>query len=105
MRFRNRSAANRHSANCRWRAEEARAEAEREAGIPDREPYTDARRAFTVDLRSAGGSLVTFEPRAGYIAWRQLDEAGEVTDCAALKTLLHRLADSLPPTLGARRLQ
>lgn len=105
MRFRKRSDAARHSANCRWRAAEGRAQAERDAGIQDREPYTDARQPFTVDLRSAGGSLVTFEPRLGYISWRQLDESGNVTDCAALKTLLHRLADSLPPTLGARRLQ
>ncbi len=105
MRFRTRSAAARHSAKCRWRAAEGRAQADRDAGMPDREPYTDARQPFTLDLRSAGGELVTFEPRRGYISWRQLDEAGNVTACAALKTLLHSLADSLPPTMGARRLQ
>jgi hypothetical protein len=38
MRFRNRSAAARHSAHCRWRAAAGRANEEREAGISDREP-------------------------------------------------------------------
>jgi hypothetical protein len=104
MRFRNRSDAARHSAHCRWRAAAGRADEEREAGISDREPMADARQPFSVDLRGAGGGLVTFEPRRGYISWRRLDESGKVTDCAALKTLLHRLADSLPPTMGARRL-
>jgi hypothetical protein len=87
------------------RAAEARAQAEREAGIPDREPQADARQRITLDLRSYGGERLHIEPRMGYIACRLLDDAGTVKDCAALKTLLHRWADSLPPTLGARRLQ
>ena len=37
----------------------------------------------------------------GRIVFTQRDEAGQVTDCAAIKTLLHRLADSLPRELRA----
>lgn len=99
---RRKSPRHQRAALARWRAAEDRAEAEREAGIPDDPPYTDARRTCTLDLRGAGGPLLTLEPRGGYIAWRQLDESGRVTDCAALKTLLHRLADQLPRTLAAR---
>ena len=101
MRFRNRSAAARYSAQCRWRAAEARAEAEREAGIPDRAPE-DSRQPCVIDLRGAGGPLLTLEPRRGYVAWRQIDESGQVQACAALKTLLHGMADQLPRMLAAR---
>lgn len=104
MRFRNRSAAARYSAQCRWRAAEARAESEREAGIPDR-GHDDARQPCTIDLRGAGGPLLTLEPRVGYVAWRQINDAGEVEACAALKTLLHTLADKLPRMLAARNYQ
>jgi hypothetical protein len=102
MRFRSRSEAARYSADARWRAAERRAQAEREAGIPDREPERDVRQPITLDLRSAGGELLTIEPRAGYIGWRLRDESGAVKECAALKTLLHRIADGLPRTLSAR---
>lgn len=37
-----------HAARCRWRAAEARAEAEREDGIPDRERYIDPRRSILI---------------------------------------------------------
>jgi hypothetical protein len=87
-----------HAARCRWRAVKARAQAEREAGIPDREPLPDTRQPITLDLRSYGGQLLRIEPRLGYLACRLTDEAGNVRDCAALKTLLHRIADSLPRT-------
>lgn len=102
MRFRTRRAAARYSAQCRWRAAEQRAQAERDGGTPDREPYRDLREPITLDLRSYGGALVRIEPRIGYLACRMLDESGVVTDCAALKTLLHRIADGLPRT--SRRL-
>lgn len=101
MRFRNRSAAGRYAARCRWRAAEARAQAERDDGIPDREPI-DGRRPCVLDLRGAGGPLLTLEPRLGYVAWRQVDESGAVQACAALKTLLHGVADQLPRMLAAR---
>lgn len=86
----------------RNRAQERKAQAERDAGIPDR---TDAdwRTACLLDLRGAGGPLLTLEPRRGYHAWRMVED-GKVTDCAALKTLLHRIASSLPCTLGPRQI-
>ena len=63
---------------------------------------TDNRQTITLDLRAAGGGIETLEPRIGYVAWRRTAESGEVKDCAALKTLLHRIADELPRQLGAR---
>ena len=99
---RHKSRRHQRAANARWRAAEMRAQAERDAGIPDSEPLVDVRQPCVIDLRGAGGPLLTLEPRAGYIAWRQRDDAGGVQDCAAIKTLLHRLADTLPRTLGAR---
>jgi hypothetical protein len=103
MRFRNRSLAGRHAARCRWRAAEARAQAERDDGIPDREPLTDCRDPIDLDLTSYGGPRLHIVPRAGYIACRALDlDTGEV-ECAALKTLLHSIADRLPRHLSPRR--
>ena len=102
MRFRTRSQAARYSARCRWRAAELRAQAERDAGIPDREPYFDARQPIDLDLRSYGGPWLHIEPRIGYVSVRVLDETGAVVQCAALKTALHRIADALPRTLSAR---
>ena len=87
-----------NAARCRWRAAEARAQAELEAGITDRETHQDCRQRITIDLRSYGGERLHIEPRMGYIACRMLDDAGTLRDCAALKTLLHRLADALPRT-------
>jgi hypothetical protein len=93
------------AARARWRAAETRAEAARESGIPDRAPTDDVRKPITLDLRSYGGRCLLIEPRVGYIAVRARDqETGEVTACA-LKTLLHRVADSLPRTLGARNFE
>jgi hypothetical protein len=99
---RRKSKRHQRAARARWRAAEARAQAERDAGIPDREPLTDARQRITLDLRSYGGERLHIEPRMGYIACRLLDDAGTVKDCAALKTLLHRVADGLPRTMGVR---
>lgn len=95
---RRKSKRHQRAANARWRTDQA--QHEREIGIADRDPYTDARQPCVIDLRGAGGPLLTLEPRLGYIAWRQRDEAGSVSDCAAIKTLLHRLADTLPRTLS-----
>ncbi len=78
-------------------AQQRKADAERAAGIQDREPVEDWRRPCMLDLRGAGGSRLVLEPRRGYLSWRARNaDTGEVTDCAALKTLLHRLADELP---------
>ena len=93
------------AANARWRAAAERAQAERDAGIPDREDVPDFRQPFTLDLRSAGGDLWHIEPRLGYISWRALDEAGEVKGCAALKTLLTRIASKLPRPVSVRKLE
>ena len=89
------------TATQRYRSAEWRADAAREAGIPDRIEPDDTRQPITIDLRSYGGPCLRIEPRRGYIAVRAIDEAGAVRACA-LKTLLHQLADSLPRTLGAR---
>lgn len=86
----------------RYRDQERKAQAERDAGIPDRVD-ADFRTACMVDLRGCGGPLLTLEPRRGYHAWRMVVD-GTVTDCAALKTLLHRIASSLPCTLGLRQI-
>lgn len=84
-----------HAANCRWR--EWRAAAERDRGIEDRLPVVDTRQPIDLDLRCVGGPRVVLEPRAGYMAWRLRDaDTGEVTRCAAIKTLLREIADSLP---------
>lgn len=90
------------AAKARWRAAEARAAAERAAGIEDRPPMTDCRQPVTLDLTSYGGPRLRIEPRLGYVAVRLIDEDSGAVECAALKTALHRLADRLPRTMGAR---
>ena len=90
------------AAKARWRAAEARAEAERQDGIADRVD-ADFRQPFTLDLRSAGGPHLHIEPRRGYVSWRAVDMGtGCVTHCAALKELLHHIADDLPRMLAPR---
>lgn len=91
------------AAAARWRAAEARAQAERDEGIPDREPVRDSRQPIVLDLRSYGGRLLTIEPRHGYISVRVLAD-GAVLHCAAMKQALHWIADELPRMLGARNL-
>ncbi|MEY2854600.1 MAG: hypothetical protein RL030_1732 [Pseudomonadota bacterium] len=91
------------AANARWRAAEARAQAERDAGTPDRPALVDHRQPFDLDLTSWGGPRLHVEPRLGYIAARAIGDDGTVT-VAALKTLLHGIADALPRTLSARSL-
>jgi hypothetical protein len=90
------------AARARWRAAEQRAQDERDAGIPDRQE-ADVREPFTLALASAGYRNLRIEPRLGYIAWRAYDaDTGEPVACAALKQLLHGIANSLPRQLGAR---
>lgn len=85
------------AAQARWRAAEVRAQAQRDAGIPDREPYTDTREPIQLDLTTAGGPNLRLEPRLGFVAWRARDVCtGQVLHCCALKELLHRIADDLP---------
>ena len=84
---------------------EARMQRAAEAGIPVRTD-ADCRRPIRLDLTSAGGPKLTLYPRRGYQAWRAVDDnSGEVVECAAIKALLHSLADSLPKTLGSRNLE
>ena len=90
------------AANARWSHAQALAQVERDAGIPDRTDC-DIRQPITLDLRSAGGPNLTLEPRIGYVAWRARDsDTGQVMRCAALKELLHRIADELPRRLSDR---
>jgi uncharacterized protein YbaR (Trm112 family) len=92
------------AANTRWRADKA--QAERDAGIPDRGPEPDCRQPFLLDLTSYGGRRLRIEPRRGYVASRAVDEStGQVLHCAAIKELLHRIADELPRMLAARNYQ
>lgn len=92
-----------YAANARWRGRSDRADAERQAGIPDRPSWPDERSSIDLDLSSYGGRRLRIEPRIGYIAVRVIDEDTlEVIDCAAIKTALHRIADSLARTMGAR---
>ena len=91
------------AANARWRAAELRADVERADGIEDRALDADMRSPIRLDLAAAGYLDVIFEPRIGYVSWCLIDaRSGERIECAALKTLLHRIADRLPRTLGAR---
>ena len=88
------------AANARWLAADRRAQEERDDDTPDRPTQEDWRTPIAIDLRPAGGPLITLAPRLGYIAWRRRGASGVVVDCAAIKTLLHRIADDLPSTLG-----
>lgn len=94
-----------NAANSRWRAAEARAEAERAEGIPDR-TAEDMRQPFDLPLRAAGWCDLRIEPRRGYVAWRAVDaQSGEVLHAAALKELLHWIADTMPRMMAARNYQ
>lgn len=91
-----------NAARARWRMAIARAQEQRDAGIPDRAP-ADCRQPFELDLRSAGGRLWRIEPRLGYVSWRVIDaDTGTVEHCAALKQALHWVADTTPRMLAAR---
>lgn len=90
------------AANARWR----KAEAEREAGVPDELAWSDTRQPFDLLLGAQGYHDLRIEPRLGYIAWRaRRIDTGEVVRCCALKELLHWLADRLPRTIAMRNFQ
>jgi hypothetical protein len=92
-----------HAANARWRAREARAQVERDAGIPDELIPQDFRDPFPLPLKSAGWKDLLIEPRLGYVSWRAIDsDTGEVLHCAALKELLRWIAAQVPRMLAAR---
>ena len=92
-----------NAANARWRAAEVRAQAERDAGIPDAPIIEDCRQPFAMPLSAFGWRDVIVEPRRGYIAWRCVDaQTGEVLHCAASKELLRWIAAQVPRTLAAR---
>lgn len=91
------------AANMRWRAAEARAAAERDAGIPDRPIVEDTRKSFPLDLGAAGFHDLLIEPRLGYVAWRAVrKDTGQPVHSAALKQLLHWAADQVPRALALR---
>ena len=93
---RRKSTRHQKAANARW----SRAP---DPSIEERPAIEDRRTPISLDLRPAGGPNLTLEPRLGYVAWRARDaESGEVVDCAALKELLHRVADGLPRILAMR---
>jgi len=102
---RRKSPRHQRAARARWRAAEARAQAERDAGITDEPMPTDCRQPFDLLLSSAGGRDLHIVPRPGYVAWIARDaRTGEVVERAALKELLHRVADSLPRMMSPRSL-
>lgn len=85
------------------RARERRAQWERDDGIPDRQPVEDAREPFLLLLKAAGYHDLRIEPRRGYVAWRAVDiETDAALHCAALKELLHWIADRVPRYLALR---
>jgi hypothetical protein len=91
-----------NAANSRWRNAEARAQAERDAGIPDEPMWQDRRQPFDIPLKAAGYRDLRIEPRLGYVAWRAIDaETGELLHCAAIKELLRWVAKQVPRQLGA----
>ena len=78
---------------------EDRAQAERDAGIPDREPYIDGRPLIALDLSGNGGRHWVLEPVPGKLTYLARDvETGQAVYRLALKSLLHVLADGLPRT-------
>lgn len=79
-------------------AKDAQAERRRliaeSAGEPMRTD-ADYRSACTLDLRGAGGPLLTLQPVRGKVAWRAIDENGRIVERCAIKSLLHSVADSM----------
>jgi hypothetical protein len=90
----------------RSRARARQAQWAREDGIPDRAPIEDTREAFELPLKAAGYFDLLIEPRLGYVSWRAIDkDTGTVLHCAALKELLHWIADRLPRYLALRNFE
>lgn len=74
----------------RFAQAERRAQAERDAGIPDRTD-ADTRATWWLDLRPVGGPWWRCEPRAGYVSYRVYAEpAGERVMCSTPKTIIAR---------------
>lgn len=90
-----------HAANTRWRADKA--QAERDASIPDEPMLGDIRHPFDLPLRHVGYRDLRIEPRFGYVSWRAVDmQTGETVHCAALKELLRLIAGDVPRMVAAR---
>jgi hypothetical protein len=80
-----------------------KAQAERDAGIPDLPLDDDIRRPFLMPLAHIGYRDLWIEPRIGFVSWLATDvQTGEVVHCAALKELLRLIAASVPRMLAAR---
>jgi hypothetical protein len=80
------------AARARWRNAEARAQAERDAGIPDREPATDYRQPCTIDLRGAAIAAQS----AAHVAYKRCqDEQQYFMDGTRAKTCANANAPKL----------
>ena len=76
------------------------------AGRPRKPRQRDLRQPFDLLLCNAGWRDLRIEPRLGYVSWQARDmHTGDVIHCAALKELLHRIADELPRMMAARNYQ
>lgn len=94
------------AANARWRNAEAKAQADREGGIPDLPMPSDLRQPFFLPLAHLGFKDLHVEPRRGYVSWRAIDvKTGLVMRCAALKELFRWIAKQLPKMLAERNFQ
>ena len=90
----------------RYNARSRQAQWARDDGIPDREPIEDTRAAFDLPLKAAGYFDLLIQPRLGYVSWRAIDKAtGTVLHCAALKELLHWIADRVPRYMALRNFE
>lgn len=80
-----------------------RAQAERDAGVPDVPMPSDARQPFDLPLAHLGYRNLRIEPRSGYVSWRAVDaDTGERLHAAALKEMLRWVASQVPRMLAAR---
>lgn len=95
MKFRRRTPAS------RFAQAERKAQAQRDAGIPDRE--TDQRSTWWLDLRPVGGPWWRCEPRIGYVSYRvYVETTGERVMCGPPKTILAAAAAKLGRPQSAR---
>lgn len=85
----------RHTPASRFAQAERRAQAERDAGIPDREP--DQRTTWWLDLRQVGGQWWRCEPRIGYVGYLVYSEPdGDRVMCGPPKSILAAASTRLP---------
>ena len=88
----------------RWA--ESRADDERAAGIPDREPIIDTRDVVLMDLSKHGGKRWQIEPRLGYTSCRLRDMDTDAVECVGtMKQCLRWMSRQVAHRLGARGLQ